>query len=204
MENKLASKFCMYLLDHKIISNDYYDVYVYGLEVIISFFIGFFLILIIGIITGKFIHTVIYLSIFISLRRYTGGYHASTYFSCKVQSVCVYLLTLITSEIFTVALTFYPILGIAGMIIICNFAPIENPNKPLTIAEKQKHRHTSLALYLSILVSGAIAQTHFLKFSNIIFFTLLSIIILMVISIISKKGENTDGTNRSIHRNARI
>lgn len=75
LSSKISSKF----VEHKIITEDMVDIYKYGVEITISSIIGFILILIIGLIFKSLMQALIFYIIFIILRSFTGGYHASSY-----------------------------------------------------------------------------------------------------------------------------
>jgi len=70
MEHKLSTKFCQYLVHNRIITNEYYDVYVYGMELLLSFLLSTILIMFMGLLTDKLIPTIEYLIIFIMLRNF--------------------------------------------------------------------------------------------------------------------------------------
>lgn len=79
MLNKMAVKITDKLVMKKIVSDDMADIYIYGFELLISFFFSTIGVLIIGIILGRFLQTLMFLATFILLRSFTGGYHANTY-----------------------------------------------------------------------------------------------------------------------------
>lgn len=187
MEHKLSTKFCQYLVHNRIITNEYYDVYVYGMELLLSFIFSTILIILIGVLTDNLIPTIEYLIIFIILRNFTGGYHASTYLRCKIASIFIYTTTICVTIHVPVDMKGYLALGIMGYIIIYYFAPIENPNKPLSFHERKKHKITSLILFTVFIGTSFIMNLSNVE-SNIIFYTLLSVIILMIISPHRKKG----------------
>ena len=78
MLNKMAVKITDKLVLKKIVSDDMADIYIYGFELLISFFFSTIGVLIIGIILGRFLQTLMFLATFILLRSFTGGYHANT------------------------------------------------------------------------------------------------------------------------------
>lgn len=187
MEHKLSTKFCQYLAHNEIITSEYFDVYVYGMELLLSFLFSTIIILSIGLLTGNLISTVEYLIIFIILRNFTGGYHAPTYLKCKVVSILTYTITMLAAINIAVSIRWYIILGITGCLTIYILAPIENPNKPLTVNECKKHKLTSLLLFILFLFAGLFMNIYN-KESDIIFFTLISVIILMIITPHRMKG----------------
>lgn len=180
MEHKLATKFCQYLIHTKIITNEYYDVYVYGMELLLSFILSTFIILSIGLFSNNFVPTIEYLLIFIILRNFTGGYHAPTYLKCKIVSIFVYSMTIWATIHISVDMKGYITLGIIGYLTICYYVPIENPNKPLNVHERNKHKITSLILFTLFFCTSFIMNMCNIE-SDIIFFTLFSVIILIVL-----------------------
>lgn len=55
------------------------SVYVYGAELFFSTSFGTISILLIAVLAGQFISGILFLLVFISLRIFVGGFHASTY-----------------------------------------------------------------------------------------------------------------------------
>lgn len=157
------------------------------MELLLSFLFSTCLIIFIGLLTDSLIPTIEYLIIFIMLRNFTGGYHASTYLRCKIASIFIYTITIGASIHVPVDMKGYLVLGMMGYLTIYYFAPIENPNKPLTFHERKKHKITSLVLF-TVLISTSFILNMYNVESNIIFYTLLSVIILMIISPHRKKG----------------
>lgn len=188
MEHLLARSFTDYLCKREIIKQEYYDVYVYGTELTLSFLITTFIILAIGIIFGNIIGSIMFLTVFIFLRRFTGGYHANTYLKCKVITVGSFLLSLFAAQIFNIPWWLYLILLIVGNIVIYFLAPIENPNKPLNNSEKHKFKLLSHVFFSAISIIGLLFNIFIPYNTNILWFSILSVIILMNVSKIKKGG----------------
>ena len=90
MLNKMAVKITDKLVMKKIVSDDMADIYIYGFELLISFFFSTIGVLIIGIILGRFLQTLMFLATFILLRSFTGGYHANTYAVCSLVTFSLF------------------------------------------------------------------------------------------------------------------
>ena len=58
------------------------EIYVYGFELIISSIIETGALLLVGFLIGKFVETILFLVSFSSIRFFSGGYHANSYFKC--------------------------------------------------------------------------------------------------------------------------
>ena len=195
MENKLSKIICGHLLTAKIISNDYLEVYIYGMEILLSFLISTTIILTIVLISGRVLNTIIFLAIFMILRRFTGGFHADTYLICKIFTVGTYLTVLLLSEFIQLETFFYLILTIPGIPVVYLCSPIENPNKPLTDDEKKKHKFTSVVLYFVIMLIGICIQVISRTLSSVICYTLTSVIALMILSILKKGTSKNEETS---------
>ena len=61
-----------------VIEESLEDIYVYGMQAMLSNLLGIISSLLIGIIFSSFIEVVVFLVSFIATRRYTGGFHANS------------------------------------------------------------------------------------------------------------------------------
>ena len=190
MERKLSLWLVDKLYRKATISNEYREVYIYGLELIFSFIISTSIIMTIGIALRQVIPTITFLITFIVIRQYTGGYHATTYFVCKLCTVSCFLISVLLARIVTVSKSAFIVLLILGAVIICLWGPIENPHKPLTPQAKKKHKITGLVLYSIWSIIGYQTSYIITSVSNTIFFTLCIIIILMIIPIFERRNKH--------------
>ena len=195
MEHKLSKHICNYLLSTKVINEDYIEVYIYGTELLLSFIISTSIILAIGLITNRFINTIVFLTVFTLLRRFTGGFHANTYLTCKLFTIGTYLAVLLVSEKLTINHISFLMLSLFGLIIICLWGPIEHPNKPITDSSKKRFKTLSIILYsiLSLLGIGTIRLSGTL--SSVVCYSLTSVIALMILSILKKGTSNNEETS---------
>jgi len=147
MLNKTAASLANRLMLHGVITNDVLDIYIYGFELLLSFLFSTTLMVISGFLINKIPETIVFLTVFILLRSFTGGYHADTYAKCSISTLLIYGMVMLFSTYVKVGMIFYITLMIVGLIVIYDKAPVENPNKELTDQEKKKHRRTSLMLF---------------------------------------------------------
>ena len=87
MLNKMATYLARKLLRHQIIQEEALDVYVYGFELLLSFLFTTLLIVTLGLAFQRFLETTVFLGVFIFLRSYSGGYHASKYYACTLVTI---------------------------------------------------------------------------------------------------------------------
>lgn len=199
MNHKLSVLICDKLLKYKIIAEELVDVYIYGFELIFSFLISTLSIIAIGLIINQISPTLIFLTFFILIRRYTGGFHANTYLKCQIYTISLYLFVIIASILTSVNNIVYLIFILAGLSIIATIGPIDNPHKPLDEQEKRKHKKTGLLLFFSTGLIGYIFNYYHVIISNTIFFTLVVIITLMLIPYFNNKFQVIINSNTPEH-----
>ena len=128
------------------------EIYQHGLELILSYMVGLIIQIIFCIVTGFWIETTMFIIFFESLRRYTGGYHASTYWGCNVVYLFaygVYYLWVTSIEVtIPVLLMVYTISSIC----ICIKAPITHEHNPLSKIERVQYKRKSI-LFVSLFTS---------------------------------------------------
>lgn len=97
MLNKVAGKLAKKLAECS--DADKEEIYIYGLELIISTFFGLISILVISCLLSCFTSGLVFISVFVPLRLFIGGYHAATYSKCFVFSNISYLIVLLVRDI---------------------------------------------------------------------------------------------------------
>lgn len=154
MIHRLSLEIADYLFYRKIITIDKYDIYSYGLEMIMSSVLGVILVALCGILIGSLIHAVVFYVLFIVLRMYTGGYHADTHLACKLTLCSSFL---ITNLAFNDVFPFYNVyvhifLSLVNLIAVVVLSPIESSGKPLSNSIKNKNRIISICAYIIIIM----------------------------------------------------
>ncbi|MBZ0746082.1 accessory gene regulator B family protein, partial [Clostridioides difficile] len=144
MFKRLSYKFANILVNNEIVESEDFEIYRYGFETLIYFIVNILVALFIGIIFDRFIHTVIFLSCYCTLRQFTGGYHARNYKECTLTFAVIYLITIFSAN--NIDINKYKYLLVLLMIIsiltIYKLAPLEHRNKPLSESEKKHYRKT--------------------------------------------------------------
>lgn len=86
------------MVSHNIIHPEMRPQYEYAIEIIVERFITLASMLLISICLGKVIHSIFFLSFFMLLRRYTGGYHAGNFYFCYIESMLIFILIMIFGD----------------------------------------------------------------------------------------------------------
>ena len=184
---KLTEKF----IDREIITTDKKETYITGLKLILSDIINFSLIFIIGILTKSFIYSCIYLIVFWSVRKFSGGFHAKTYWLCRIVTVGTYILIFFSGKIID---DYYIIITLMcdmfAVITMITFAPVRNPNKELTDKEVKANKLFALLTTLFFMVLSIILAVFDRKEGVVISLTLSAVTVLMYVGLLTsgKRG----------------
>lgn len=170
--------------------NDKYpkEIYIYGIELLISSFISTSVILLIGVLTKTFFESVVFLISFSAIRVYTGGYHSMTYLRCNIISASSYVAIVIFFYLFRDFIT-NPIVLLSSylltMVIALIFAPVKHENKELDKVDIKKYKLLSLLMISVVFAVCSVGYYVFgIKPMLVVFPTYLSIDIAMIVSIV--------------------
>ncbi len=186
MINRLATAIATKMFNEK----DKYplEIYIYGIELIISSIIGTSLIILTGLITNSLTQCVIYLITFSLIRVYTGGYHCMSYLKCNILSVASYIIVYMSLYFLeSIFANPFSMLGvyITTMLFALIFAPVKNKNKELTQKEQKKYKIISLIMITLFYSTAALLFYIFsVKQMLVILPTCVVIDIAMLISVI--------------------
>lgn len=187
----ITNKILAYLRSQNQLSDNPTEisVYKYGIEITISSLLNFILIVSIGIITGYFFESLLFLLCFVPLRQYTGGYHANTYFKCNLYfcicfSVLLILYSITKSYYSTLCVT---VINLFSVISIGYFCPIDNKNK--RVADKDKRKFKIIAIIISLVISvvSILLAIFDKKYGILMSYTLLLVVVLVYISILKER-----------------
>lgn len=129
-----AVSFTRLLYKHCNLPVDRRAVYIYGVELFFSTALAAISILMISFWVGKITSGILFILIFVSLRVFVGGFHASTYRNCFLLTNSVFLATLVGSTLLEKyklpiqMLSLIPFIGAIWML-----APISNIHHPLSV-----------------------------------------------------------------------
>ena len=138
MLGRIADSIAVLFLKKNIINEDELPVYQYGMQVLIGNIAGMLTVLIVGILISRLVESIIFITIYATLRIYTGGYHARTPLVCNIVFLGTYLVTVMLEA-------------------------LKNVNKELDDKDKEIYRNKSLiisTLLLMLLLAGDITDRY--------------------------------------------
>lgn len=146
------------LIKKNIVCDGNKDIYVYGLDILLSTVITSITILLLGVLTFGFSKALVYLFVTAPLRRFGGGWHAPSHFTCALMQCIVFVLVASLSKMLSSVLTpvtLVIIFAICVFIILIK-APTEHPDNPLSKSSKNRAKACCLAVTLPIIIASAV------------------------------------------------
>ncbi len=144
---------------------------------------------------GAFLHcfskAIIFLLSFLFIKKYSGGFHASSEGRCLLVSSMGITFSLILVKLCLINIKIYCLFLIIALIlsvIIMCFSPIESKNKPLENDDKTKYKKFSIIRILAVVCLVLVFE--FMKQTNISIPFIVSIVFEGVLSIAGKIQKN--------------
>ncbi|SHO50309.1 accessory gene regulator ArgB-like protein [Anaerocolumna xylanovorans] len=197
MLDKATDRLVNKLIKKRVIKEEEYELYQFGIET--AFLKGLHLLsyFILGLLLGRIMELIIFLAVFIPLREYSGGYHASTKLRCYIVSCMTVLSMLVILRLFPRDLYGISIyLAMFSGALLFLLIPVETKNKPLDDSEKIYYKSKAgfiivLLLVLSLFLSMMKQMSYSLILALGLFYELIAAIAgkLMMIA------EKPDGNN---------
>ncbi|WP_442870941.1 accessory gene regulator B family protein [Acutalibacter muris] len=123
-------------------------VYIYGFELTLSSLAVMLSVFILSCLFGAVNTSFTFSLIFVSIRLFSGGYHAKTYGRCFILSNAIYMGCFGAAHLIQLLKVGFlgPFLTLLSMTVICVLAPIKHKNHPMSDTSYQKNRNISLTL----------------------------------------------------------
>lgn len=150
------------------------EIYVYGLELIITTFLGLASIVLVSGVLSEWSSAWIFTGIFVPLRLCTGGYHADTYGKCFVISNLSYLSLLIIKKLTEgrIPMLVWLMLLAAACWYIGKNAPVLHRNQMINEQKQKRNRKTARVL---LIVDVAVSLGFSLYQEELMVMTVLSV-----------------------------
>lgn len=166
MVEKISKEIAKGLVQREVIEYEDYEIYEFGVEQLITNFIDLLTLLIVGLVTGMVWQGLMFAVSFMIVRKYAGGYHASTVLRCFLLTNFMTVIVLLVMKY--VEIDRFVCLGIILMssVIIGLLSPVQTENKPLDAIEKLIYRkktiialvvETTVAVICTLLNKGEIS-----------------------------------------------
>lgn len=164
--------------------------YQYGIEIMISSIFNIALVTLCSLALGDILSGITYLFVFIFLRTYTGGYHATTYLRCNITMVVTYIITFVLYKIITyyaIPLFVCETIALVDLIPIIICAPVPNKHKPLTDTQGNRSHKLSILIASILSLIGLILYTLEIPIGVMIIMTVTMVSVLIIIEIFMQR-----------------
>jgi len=160
MIKSLSQNIINNFVEQKVINKDDESIYTYGAEIAASYLINLIAIFIIGFMMNMLVECVTFILIFIPLKSYTGGYHASNYKNCFILSCLIVSAVLYISKnvCFKVPDYIFILTMVISGALVYIIGPIEDKNKQIGKTEFVYYKGkikliVTIELILAIIIS---------------------------------------------------
>ena len=141
---RLAVKIVNNLVHSGVIKEEDAEIYIYGINQILTSVLNVSSALIIGLIFGVFPEIAVFMAAYIPLRSFAGGYHAKTPLSCYVFSVIMLIVVSIGLKYLHLADWVYYAVLVAATLVVLVLSPVEDRNKPLAEIEQKVYKKRTM------------------------------------------------------------
>lgn len=183
MLKKVAIVITRKWLNLGIITSDLYECYLYGVEAILMELLSLIIIILLGVLTHSIETTIIFLIVFISIRKFIGGYHADSNLRCNIIMSMLFLISVFVTKFNSKELAI--VLNIVAFFVVLisfiGIGPIGNKNKTLDKSKIKKGKIISFHLFIVYYVISILLCKQQSILSITISVTLIEIAVLLVI-----------------------
>jgi accessory gene regulator B len=153
MYKRISNVLANYIIKSGVADKQYYEVYKYGFECMVSVITNIIFLLIVGKMIGNISGMIIYIVFFSFLRNHSGGMHCQTHMGCIALYTIVALMHMwIIKNIYmrnvmlcTMVLVMYCIISIY---LVFKYAPVDSINKRLSYGDKLHQKNKSRIIVL--------------------------------------------------------
>lgn len=198
MISKLSSKIVGVLINQSVIEYENKELYDYGFFILFSQILYFIIALIVGILFNVILQSIVFYISFQFIRRYAGGYHASTEIRCEIMStlsiaVCISLIKLLQIYDYKMVLIIISVISIICIICLC---PLDTPEKPLS--EKEFNYFRKISWLILFIITASIIISYILEWNFVFVPCCLSLILESILISAGKMKKLLDNKKKKI------
>ncbi len=147
---RLLAKLSQWIGDDLVRSNvieaEDAEIYIYGINQILVSVLNVSSALIIGLIFGTLLEIAVFLTAYIPLRSFAGGYHARTPLRCYIYSLIMLIIVSIGLKYLHIEMWGYYAVLLAAVLIVLVLSPVEDNNKPLDDVEYKVYKRRAMLI----------------------------------------------------------
>lgn len=192
----LSSYITDILVEYNFVCEDKREICKYGLENLMISFLEIISVLMFSCFLGNFECTLLFIITLVTMRRYTGGYHAKTRGGCYAVLVSAYLILCIMLEYFPRQYcgVFAIFVLLLSNYMVMRYAPIVYSNKIIDSDERRAFRKFSIMLvrlFSVIIIVGIIIRSQSKGILSVVL-GLMIVSLSMIMALHGKGGEKSE------------
>ncbi len=183
MSEKLSKAIIEILLKNGLIVRSEIEIYCYGYETLIYSIEQMMLLIFVGTILRRYWEVLVFTIVFVSLRRYTGGYHAHTRVGCTCITVIMYIVIILMTQITVFnTLTIYVFIFIFFWYAFFKNVPVEHYDKPLSCQQCRRNKRISfiISIFYTIISGCMVLHGIYEETGRMIIWTMFAVSFLVV------------------------
>lgn len=155
---KLSRQIGDNLVKSDVVKSEDAEIYIYGINQILVSVLNVSSALIIGLIFGVFFEIAVFMTAYIPLRSFAGGFHAKTPLRCYIFSIIMLVVVSIGFKYLSIAVWAYYAILTAAFIIVVLLSPVEDKNKPLDDLEYKVYKKRAIIIAVIELVISVLLK----------------------------------------------
>lgn len=155
---RLSRKIGNDLVQSDIVKEEDAEIYIYGINQILTSAFNVSSALIIGLIFGMFLEVAVFMAAYIPLRIFAGGYHAKTPLRCYILSVIMLIIVSIGMKYLPLTEWVYYAILLAASLVVLVLSPVEDRNKPLDEIEHKVYKKRAIFIAAAEILIGFVLK----------------------------------------------
>lgn len=173
------------------LTDEQYEIYLYGIECLCNELIANLILLIIGIFIHHVYEILVWSFTFVLLRTNIGGYHLHTHRSCVIISTLLGITSPLVNNFFgNLSLVYIIVILLCVLIVIFKIAPVVHPNHPISTKRINYLHKRSMFISTFICACTVLLRYSYPSFSYAIYTATIEAVILCIMGYFSYTLKN--------------
>lgn len=178
MFHKISERIIAYAIKNNTLDKGKAEEYIYGLEISLSVLASYLSVILIGILMSMLWQSALFLFIFVSVRRFAGGFHFSSQIVCYLSMCIICPVILLIIKYSGNNIVICSVIMAVSTVILFILSPVPAIEKPLDAKEKIVYgRITQIMIIIIAIIYAALCFFHQLYIMKIIAITICTVAI---------------------------
>lgn len=188
MIHDISRRIIAYAVSINALEREKTEEYIYGLEITISVLTSYLSVLIIGLFMGMVWESLVFLFLFVLLRRFAGGFHFSSQIACYTFTCIISATVLLVIKCVVGNVIIYSSIMLVSSLTLLILSPVPSIEKPLDRVEKIVYRRIARGIVILVdIIFSILCMVHLLYWAKLVATTMCVIAISLIIGMIKQK-----------------